>query len=249
MKKGHRDAPVSHRAGRIVRRDFDESLFRLLVDEGVQQRDGALELLAGLVAAGDRKVDLAELLWHLGAVPVRIVGEAPPAGRTRGDDGETDDNPDEAVRWFHGNLLRESTSRRRFSDSLGRLCHSPPAHGSVLMKSWRHLAPAAWGKCTARVTRVSSARSPSRCCRSGWPRTRRRWRDSGARPGRWRRSRTRTYSPSTTSVCRAIRPTRSPRNSKRRPCGNGSGVLPFQCARRSITRCRSRAGLPRRPTK
>ena len=58
-----------------------ESFLGVLVGEGVEQRDGALEPLMHLVRAGNRKVDLAELLGDAVVVLPLVRG---------GDGGQTD---------------------------------------------------------------------------------------------------------------------------------------------------------------
>src|SRR5215470_20415011 len=57
----HGDAPVAHRTARILRRDRGERLLRLLVPEGVQERDGALEVVLDGGRARDGEVHAAEL--------------------------------------------------------------------------------------------------------------------------------------------------------------------------------------------
>src|SRR5437773_1070741 len=71
------------------------------------------------------------------------------------------------------------------------------------MRSIVQSGRAAWAKSTAPATPGSAAWSPSRRCRSAWPRTHTPWRASSARPGLWRRSPIPTSWPSTISAPKA----------------------------------------------
>src|SRR5262249_46320942 len=84
----HRDAPVGHRAIGVAHGDRGERLYRLLVPEGVEQRDRALEIRLDRGRARGGEVYGAELLT--------VVGEG--AGGTdqhRGDEHRGDQGRDQ----------------------------------------------------------------------------------------------------------------------------------------------------------
>ncbi len=83
---GHRDAPLRHAARGILRRDLLEREARLLVAEGVEQRDRAREVLRDRRRTGRREVYGAELL-AAGSMDVggRLLSEG--VGGGRGENG------------------------------------------------------------------------------------------------------------------------------------------------------------------
>src|SRR6266498_3613366 len=111
------------------------------------------------------------------------------------------------------------------------------------MKSSLRSEPAAWVRCTGRVTRGSAARSRSRSCpRSSRPTPTRSLASKGRR-GRSPPFRTPTSLPSTTSAARTPWCTRSPSCSTGRRCASGCPARRCRRGRPSNTRSRSRRGL------
>src|SRR5262249_12358700 len=90
MVVGHGDAPVGHSAGRVLLRDALEGPSRLLVTEGMQECDGARELLSDVRTAGGGEIYCSELFQL--AVRVVVLLSKCAGGAER--ECDSDDTPD-----------------------------------------------------------------------------------------------------------------------------------------------------------